>query len=87
VQQERDELRAKVEQLKAQLREGNARFDATVEAVVAERWKEWQRWRAQDVDERCPSCGEISAKTLMCRSCTLKQNTQDREDFEENVVK
>jgi ssDNA-binding Zn-finger/Zn-ribbon topoisomerase 1 len=32
-------------------------------------------------DERCPSCGEVSAKTLMCRSCTLEQNERDQEDY------
>ena len=50
-----------VERLKQQIREGNERFRATVEAVVEERL------------ERCQGCGEVSARTLLCRSCTLAE--------------
>lgn len=55
------ELRAEVERLKAQIREGNARFSATVDAVVEERL------------QRCQGCGEVSARTLLCRFCTLTE--------------
>lgn len=33
----------------------------------------------QEQTETCPSCGEVSAKTLMCRSCTLEQHQHDQE--------
>lgn len=54
-----DKLHHEIDRLRAQIREGNERFDATVEAVVEERLK------------RCQGCGEVSARTLLCRSCTL----------------
>jgi chromosome segregation ATPase len=45
----------------------------TLEWQLSEANKEIDRLRG----ERCPACGEVSAKTLMCRSCTLEQNDHD----------
>lgn len=77
-EREIDRLQQEVERLREIIREGNERFDATVEAVVAERWAEWQRWRAADT-EQCPSCGDVSAKSLICRTCTLAEVEADRQ--------